>query len=117
MVTSAPAPCRARTVAAPSPEAPPATSPPDPASFTRRRLSASHGLRPETANVTRLTALSSQEPMAAGVTFNERMGGHVAACSGSPEEREDYRARYREGKSADGECHFEATMLIDDIAA
>jgi len=55
--------------------------------------------------------------MAAGVTFNERMGGHLAACSSSPEEREQYRAGYREGRSAGGECHFEATMLIDDIAA
>src|SRR5438874_13528421 len=74
-------------------------------------------LRPETARVTRPLALSSQEPMAAGVTFNERMGGHVAACSSAPEEREDYRAGYREGTPPDADCHFEATMLIDNIAA
>jgi hypothetical protein len=55
--------------------------------------------------------------MAAGVTFNERMDGQLATCSSAPSERGDYRAGYQEGKSTDGGCHFEATMLIDDIAA
>jgi hypothetical protein len=51
--------------------------------------------------------------MAAGVTFNERMGGHLAACEQEPAEREDYRSGQRAGEP----CHFEATMLMEDIGA
>jgi cholesterol oxidase len=55
--------------------------------------------------------------MAAGVTFNERMGGFLATSDGAPRGRDDYRARYREGKQSGGDCHFEATMLMRDIGA
>jgi hypothetical protein len=55
--------------------------------------------------------------MAAGVTFNERMDGFLAPSEVNPLERDDYRARYREGKLSDGACHFEATMLMEDIGA
>jgi hypothetical protein len=55
--------------------------------------------------------------MAAGVTFNERMGGYVAPCEQPPADAADYRHAFGEGKHAGAECHFEATMLIDDIAA
>lgn len=55
--------------------------------------------------------------MAAGVTFNERMDGFLSSCAGTPESREDYRARYQQAKGAGDGCHFEATMLMEDIAA
>jgi hypothetical protein len=55
--------------------------------------------------------------MAAGVTFNERMDGFLSSCEGTPESREDYRARYQQAKGAGDGCHFEATMLMADIAA
>jgi cholesterol oxidase len=55
--------------------------------------------------------------MAAGVTFNERMGGFVSPCSQTPQERDAFRQGSREGKQSGGECHFEATMLMEDIAA
>jgi hypothetical protein len=54
--------------------------------------------------------------MAAGVTFNERMGGFLAPCDTPPTERDDYRAGERQGRQQDGSCHFEATMLMEDIA-
>jgi hypothetical protein len=54
--------------------------------------------------------------MAAGVTFNERMGGFLAPCETAPDERDDYRSGFRQGKQAGGGCHFEATMLMADIA-
>jgi hypothetical protein len=55
--------------------------------------------------------------MAAGVTFNERMGGHLAPCGGAPAGRADYRAAYQDAKQAQESCHFDATMLMEDIAA
>jgi hypothetical protein len=55
--------------------------------------------------------------MAAGVTFNERMGGFLAPCGEAPAERDDFRAGQRQGKESGGACHFEATMLMEDIAA
>jgi hypothetical protein len=55
--------------------------------------------------------------MAAGVTFNERMDGFLAACEGAPSGADDYRSRYKQAKGAGGACHFEATMLMEDIAA
>jgi hypothetical protein len=55
--------------------------------------------------------------MAAGITFNERMGGHLAPCEQAPVERSDYRSGERKAKQAGQSCHFEATMLMDDIAA
>jgi hypothetical protein len=54
--------------------------------------------------------------MAAGVTFDERMDGFLASGTG-PAGRDDYKASYRAGKAAGGSCHFEATMLMPDIAA
>jgi hypothetical protein len=53
--------------------------------------------------------------MAAGVTFNERMDGFLAPCEGAPAERDGYRSAYREARQAGGHCHFEATMLMEDI--
>jgi hypothetical protein len=55
--------------------------------------------------------------MGAGVTFNERMEGYLAACEQAPSERGDYRAAAREARQAGEACHFEATMLMDDIGA
>ena len=55
--------------------------------------------------------------MAAGVTFDERMDGFVSPCSETPRERDDFRQGSQEGKQSGGECHFEATMLMEDIAA
>lgn len=55
--------------------------------------------------------------MGAGVTFNERMDGYVAACDGAPGERGDYRDAARQARQAGDSCHFEATMLMDDIGA
>jgi hypothetical protein len=55
--------------------------------------------------------------MAAGVTFNERMDGFLAPCDQTPDRADDYRARYRQAKGAGDGCHFEATMLMEDIAA
>jgi hypothetical protein len=55
--------------------------------------------------------------MSAGVTFEERMGGYLAPAGAEPVERDDYRAAYRVGKQNEGACHFEATMLMPDIAA
>jgi hypothetical protein len=55
--------------------------------------------------------------MAAGVTFDERMDGYLASCERAPSERGDYRAAYRQGKQVGDRCHFEATMLMGDIAA
>lgn len=55
--------------------------------------------------------------MAAGVTFNERMDGFLAPREGLPGDRDAYRDAYRSGKQSDGRCHFEATMLMEDIAA
>jgi hypothetical protein len=51
--------------------------------------------------------------MAAGVTFNERMDGRLSPCEREPAERADYRSAQQVG----GECHFEATMLMEDIGA
>jgi cholesterol oxidase len=55
--------------------------------------------------------------MAAGVTFDERMDGFLAPCGHEPSGREDYRGAYAQAKDAGGGCHFEATMLMEDIAA
>jgi hypothetical protein len=55
--------------------------------------------------------------MAAGVTFNERMDGFLASCEGAPSGADDYRSRYNQAKGAGDACHFEATMLMEDIAA
>jgi hypothetical protein len=55
--------------------------------------------------------------MGAGVTFNERMDGYLAPCTKAPDERGEYRAAAREARQAGGDCHFEATMLMNDIAA
>jgi hypothetical protein len=55
--------------------------------------------------------------MAAGVTFDERMDGFLAPCGHEPSGRDDYRAAYAQAKDAGGGCHFEATMLMEDIAA
>jgi hypothetical protein len=55
--------------------------------------------------------------LAPGVTFDERMDGFLAPCESRPEERERYRDAYRQGESVGSACHFEATMLMDDIAA
>ena len=55
--------------------------------------------------------------MAAGVTFNERMDGFLAPCEEMPASGEDYRARHRQSKASGDGCHFEATMLMEDIAA
>jgi hypothetical protein len=55
--------------------------------------------------------------MAAGVTFNERMDGFVAPAGATPSGREAYRDAYRQGKQSGGRCHFEATMVMRDIAA
>jgi hypothetical protein len=55
--------------------------------------------------------------MAVGVTFDERMGGSLAPCDHAPSGREDYRAAYSRGRTAGGSAHFEATMLMEDIAA
>jgi hypothetical protein len=55
--------------------------------------------------------------MAAGVTFNERMDGFLASCEETPRSADDYRARYRQAKGSGDGCHFEATMLMEDIAA
>jgi hypothetical protein len=54
--------------------------------------------------------------MAAGVTFNERMGGYLAPSDHTPADRDDYRAAYGQAKRAGEPCHFEATMLMEDIA-
>jgi hypothetical protein len=55
--------------------------------------------------------------MAAGVTFDERMDGFVAPCEGEPSERGDFRDSYRRGQQGGESCHFEATMLMEDIGA
>lgn len=55
--------------------------------------------------------------MAAGVTFDERMDGFLAPCERTPELREDFRSGYEQAKQAGEACHFEATMLMEDIAA
>jgi hypothetical protein len=55
--------------------------------------------------------------MGAGVTFDERMDGYLASSEQGPSDRADYLAAYRDAKRAGGPCHFEATMLIRDIAA
>jgi hypothetical protein len=55
--------------------------------------------------------------MAAGVTFNERMDGFLAPCEGAPTGRDDFRSAYREARQSGERCHFEATMLMEDIAA
>ena len=55
--------------------------------------------------------------MAAGVTFNERMDGFLAPCEDMPASGDDYLARYRQAKGSGDSCHFEATMLMEDIAA
>ena len=51
------------------------------------------------------------------MTFDERMGGFLTPSESAPAARNDYRAAYRAGKAAGGECHFEATMLMKDVAA
>ena len=53
----------------------------------------------------------------AGVTFDERMGGFLSPATSAPMGRDDYRTAYRAGKQNEGSCHFEATMLMPDIAA
>jgi hypothetical protein len=56
-------------------------------------------------------------PMAAGVTFNERMDGFLAPCEQPPQGPDDYRTGYLDAKGSGESCHFEATMLMEDIAA
>lgn len=53
----------------------------------------------------------------AGVTFDERMDGFLAPSEREPAERRDYRASYEHAKSTGGACHFEATMLMEDVAS
>jgi hypothetical protein len=55
--------------------------------------------------------------MAVGVTFDERMGGFLTPCDAEPAGRDDYRAAYARAKAAGGRAHFDATMLMEDIAA
>src|SRR5919201_7080257 len=55
--------------------------------------------------------------MAVGVTFDERMGGFLAPCERPPVSASDYRAAEQAGKRAGERCHFEATMLMADIAS
>jgi hypothetical protein len=55
--------------------------------------------------------------MAAGVTFDERMDGFLASCEAAPAGRDGYRSAYQEARQAGGQCHFEATMLMEDIGA
>jgi cholesterol oxidase len=55
--------------------------------------------------------------MAAGVTFDERMDGFLSPCGEAPSGRDDYQMAAGRGKGAQGGCHFEATMLMEDIAA
>jgi len=55
--------------------------------------------------------------MAAGVTFDERMGGFLAPCEETPSAAADYGSARDRGKHADGSCHFRATMLMPDIGA
>src|SRR5947209_5418464 len=106
MVTTAPRECRARTVASPRPEAPPATSAADPSIFIGAQL-----YWPGTGTV----KLTPQ--MSTGVTFDERMEGYLSPSAQAPVQRDDYRAAYRQGRQAGGGCHFEATMLMQDIAS
>jgi hypothetical protein len=54
--------------------------------------------------------------MAAGVTFEERMDGFLAPCGRAPADRDAYRAAEVQGKHAGAACHFEANMLMEDIA-
>ena len=53
----------------------------------------------------------------AGVTFKERMDGFLSPCGSAPGGPDDYRSAYREAKRSGAGCHFEATMLMEDIAA
>ena len=53
----------------------------------------------------------------AGITFNERMGGFLAPGDTQPTEAADYRSSYQRAKASGDSCHFEATMLMEDIAA
>jgi hypothetical protein len=53
----------------------------------------------------------------AGVTFNERMDGFLSPTDREPVEHSDYRAAHETGKRAGSACHFEATMVMEDIAA
>jgi hypothetical protein len=55
--------------------------------------------------------------MAAGVTFDERMGGFLAACDGAPSDASGFRDAFARGKREGGACRFEATMLMEDVAA
>jgi hypothetical protein len=55
--------------------------------------------------------------MAAGVTFDERMDGFLASCEAAPSGRDDFKAAASRGREAGSTCHFEATMLMDDIAS
>jgi cholesterol oxidase len=54
--------------------------------------------------------------MAAGVTFDERMDGFLAPREQTPVSGDDYRNAARDGRNG-GRCHFEATMLMEDVAA
>jgi cholesterol oxidase len=55
--------------------------------------------------------------MAAGVTFDERMGGFLASCEAAPSGRDDFKAAASRGRQEGSACHFEATMLMEDIAS
>jgi cholesterol oxidase len=55
--------------------------------------------------------------MAVGVTFDERMGGLLAPCDSEPAGREDYRSARARASHVGSSAHFEATMLMEDIAA
>src|SRR5919202_3400972 len=54
--------------------------------------------------------------MPAGVTFDERMDGYLARCEQPPADRTDYKWAYASAKQAGESCHFEATMVMEDIA-
>ncbi len=53
----------------------------------------------------------------AGVTFNERMDGFLAPSDSEPVEPGDYRTSFEQARASGGDCHFEATMLMEDIAS
>jgi cholesterol oxidase len=55
--------------------------------------------------------------VAAGVTFDERMRGFLAPCEDAPADAAEYREAFAQGRRNGGACRFEATMLMDDVAA
>jgi cholesterol oxidase len=55
--------------------------------------------------------------VAAGVTFDERMRGFLAVSAVAPSDAAGFREAFAQGRRDGGDCHFEATMLMDDVAA